>query len=202
MTRKPIQEQELLYHVTALDNLESILRNGLLSRKDVEIKELGSNLVDIADPEIIKKRKELGIFQFVPFHFFEPTAFTGAIFKSHPEESFCCITIKRTKAKEKNFKICTAHPLSPLAKVLDYDEGMKTIDWNKMNLRDYSDEESKLICMAECLATSPVKPEDFFNIFVPNKEIEVKVKKLVDEIFPINSPFFININIYLTQAGS
>lgn len=80
--RKPVSKGSLLYHVTALSNLQSILKHGLLSRNDA----IASGLLvkDVANSEIIEKRKELGILDCVPFHFFEPTPFTGAIFKAHP----------------------------------------------------------------------------------------------------------------------
>ena len=65
---KRIQDGKLLYHVTAVENLENIFSNGLCSRENALSK--GRLKVDIADPEIIEKRKELNILQYVPFHFF------------------------------------------------------------------------------------------------------------------------------------
>lgn len=166
---KRIQDGKLLYHVTAVENLENIFKNGLLSRKDA----LSDNLlkVDIADLEIIEKRRSLNILNYVPFHFFEPTAFTGAVFNNNPDKAFCSITILRSFAKQQNFKICISHPLSiePEAKVLDYEKGFTSINWEKAEERNYNDSVSKNACMAECLATSPVKPEDFFNIYVANE---------------------------------
>ena len=66
---KRIQDGKLLYHVTAVENLENIFKNNLLSREDA----LSKNLlkVDIANSEIILKRKELNILNYIPFHFFE-----------------------------------------------------------------------------------------------------------------------------------
>ena len=51
---KRIQDGKLLYHVTAVENLENIFKNNLLSREDA----LSKNLlkVDIANSEIILKR--------------------------------------------------------------------------------------------------------------------------------------------------
>ena len=53
--------------MTALENLESIIENGLLSRKTLA--ELGPKFIDVADPEIIEKRNTLNIADCVPFHF-------------------------------------------------------------------------------------------------------------------------------------
>ena len=78
---KKIQDGKLLYHLTAIKNLKSIFKHGLLSREDADSKKLLE--INIADQEIIKKRKELGILQYVPFHFYEKTPFTGKILKKY-----------------------------------------------------------------------------------------------------------------------
>ena len=134
---KRIQDGKHFYHITALKNLDGIFRYGLLSRSDAVSN--GILQTDIADKEIIRKRKELGISQYVPFHFFEPTPFTGAVFNEHPFDAFCSITITREFAKRNNFKICTAHPLSknPIAQIMSFDDGMKNITWDKAEERNY-----------------------------------------------------------------
>ncbi|WP_251424850.1 DarT ssDNA thymidine ADP-ribosyltransferase family protein [Veillonella agrestimuris] len=63
-----IKNNKCIWHLTALSNLESIIQYGLLSRASLEQKNLCS-FEDIADPEIIQKRKELGLHDCVPFHF-------------------------------------------------------------------------------------------------------------------------------------
>lgn len=196
-----IQYGKLLYHITAIDNLESIFKYGLLSRQDALNKKLIKE--DVADAEIIKKRKELIIDNFVPFHFFEPTPFTGAVFQSHPKVSFCCITITRDFAKQQNFKICTAHPLSenPKAEIKSYEDGFKAIDWENAEKRDYSSDVSKNACMAECLAISPITHNNFQAIYV----VDEKTKKLVENL-AINIigdySFYIDINPTFTKSKS
>lgn len=195
-----VKEGKLLYHVTALENMESILRNGLLSRTDVESK--GMLQKDVADSKIIKKRKSLKILDYVPFHFFEPTAFTGNIFENHSDTTFCTIAIRREFAQRSNFKICTAHPLSknPQAEVLDYEDGFAAIDWDALEKRDYHNEESKNAGMAECLAISPVLPENFQSIHVPTEEVKQKVEELASKILT-DYHFFIDIDEWCTQEG-
>ena len=197
---KRIQGGQLFYHVTALENLKGILMYGLLSRQDA----VKQNLLktNVADSEIIEKRRVLGILGYVPFHFFEPTPFTGAVYNKYVDTSFCVITIHRDFAQQNNFKICTAHPLSknPKPQVLNYSEGLKAIDWKAMESRDYHDEKSKNVAMAECLAISPVSPMNFNSIFVPSEAIKQEVNDLVMEILE-NYPFYININPSFTQEG-
>ena len=179
-----IQDGKLLYHITDISNLENILKNGLLPRQDV----LEKNLLqkDVADNEIIKKRQELGINNCVPFHFFEPTPFAGNVFKDpkNSKNTFICITITREFAKQQKFKICTAHPLSknPKAEIKSYDEGLKSIDWESAEKRDYIDDTSKNACMAECLADKPVMPKNFSLIFVHNDGDKKIVENLIKSV--------------------
>ena len=196
---KRIQDGKLFYHVTALENLEGIFTHGLLSRPAALKKEILK--ADVADQEIIEKREALGILDYVPFHFFEKTAFTGAVYKNYKDTTFCVITILRDFAKNNDFKICTAHPLSknPKPEVLTYNEGLESIDWKAMESRDYHDEKSKNACMAECLAISPVSPADFAIIFVPDENTYKYIDKLASNVIG-NYLFDIMINPYFSKV--
>ena len=177
--KKKIQDQALLYHLTDIENLESIFEHGLLSREELD----QSNKIgysDVADQEIIKKRKELGLERHVPFHFFTKNPFDYAVIKGSRDKEFVLIALRRTIAKSRNWKIVTRHPLaSSGVEVLGYDEGMKTINWDCMNQRNFmEDEECKSICMAECLSPKPVSASDFLNISVKNVDQQKKVNSL------------------------
>lgn len=67
LERKLIEQQKWLYHISSLENLESILTQGLLSRSNLRLNERTFN--DVADPEIIEGRSHTGLDQYVPFHF-------------------------------------------------------------------------------------------------------------------------------------
>lgn len=203
-----VREGKLLYHITALENLENIFTHGLLSRIDALSK--GFIIKDVADSKIIEKRTELGILQYVPFHFFEKTPFTHTVYASHPNTTFCVIAIHRTFAQKNNFKICTAHPLSenPKAEILDYDEGIKQISWKSIDV-DWDKIKKGLIRltdrddnvrMAECLATSPVLPQNFQAVYVPSEKVKKQVEKLAETILHTYS-FYINVGEWCTQEG-
>lgn len=213
--KKDYRNKKLLYHMTALDNLESILKYGLLSRFEVEEKKSGREYselnynneeknkllkVDVADDEIIQKRRKLEILNLVPFHFFEPTPFAYCIFHKHPEKTFVTIAVKRNLAKAENFKISTRHPLNPNAKILTFSEGIEEIDWDAMG-GDFKDEGCKSVSMAECLFPSPVSPDSFFSIYVPDEEVQDVVESLRKKMSP-NSSFKVDINKYLSRKAS
>jgi hypothetical protein len=174
---KPVSEQKLLWHLTALDNFKSILKNGLLPRNCIQ------KFTDIADKEIVQKRIQLGLGSYIPFHFFQGNPFDGGVLKANKDKKFCFIAIYRDLARKKGYKILPKHPLSSEElKLYDYDEGIKAIDWTIVNKRDYSDQECKVACMAECLAPKWVKPNDFFSVTVKTAEDKLIVENLSKDI--------------------
>lgn len=84
-----------------------------------------------------------------------------------PDELFVLITVSRTLAASRNWKVIPHHPLAATnIELMDYAEGFAAIDWEAMNRRDYHDPHSKSVCMAECLSPTTILPNEFFNIFV------------------------------------
>jgi len=68
-----IKDQKLLYHLTDINNIPFILKNGLIPRAEL------NGFVDIADSDIIESREGLGLEKHVPFHFFANSPFDGRV---------------------------------------------------------------------------------------------------------------------------
>ena len=171
---KNIKDQQLIYHLTALDNIPSILQNGLLPRSKLR------QFQDIADCEIIQLRKRLSLQDYIPFHFFARNPFDGVVQKNYRNKQFVIIAVKRTLAKIKNWKIIPQHPLANESiDLFDYNEGMQVIDWETMNRRDYRDPYCKNVCMAECLSPMTVTPQMFSVIFIADSKAMATINKLL-----------------------
>ncbi|WP_109397490.1 DarT ssDNA thymidine ADP-ribosyltransferase family protein [Proteus faecis] len=183
-----IQDQSLLYHLTCMDNLPSILKKGLCSRES-----LGNGFTDVADGQIIQGREALNLQRMVPFHFFSNNPFDGRVKKNHKDKTFCMITVNRDFAKENNWKIIPTHPLSAYKEIelMDYTTGFSKIDWNLMNQRDYTIPECKQVCMAECLSPTTVYAKSFHCFYVKDDVAKSHVLKLLDE-YKLNT--YVNIN--------
>lgn len=158
------KNDDQLYHTTHIDNLESILKHGMLSRKGV------SNLkkyTDIANDEIIEQREMYGLSKYVPFHFYATTPFDGAVKSEYGGANLVTITIRRTYARENEFKILPIHPLSGQFKLFHYDEGYDKINWEVIDtpIKKCTDPNSKQIKMAEALSVNAINPNDFFQIY-------------------------------------
>jgi hypothetical protein len=183
-----IRDQKLLYHLTSLNNLESILENGLISREEIDIFD------DVANSEIITFRKLNGLNDYIPFHFFTRNPFDGRVQIDYPFKEFIYITVHRNYAEENNFKIIPIHPKAMRPLILyDYEEGFNLIDWDIMDTKNYHDEDCKHICMAECLSPRAIQPDEFQSIFVKTPETKEIVEEACMDIFG-RVPFWVNVN--------
>lgn len=164
---KNIKDQKLLYHLTSVENLGGILKDGLKPRAGL------SGFKDVADAEILKKRQTLQLDNYVPFHWFAKNPFDGSVQRNRPEAQFVLISVYRSTAKQYGWKVIPRHPLAgDSIQLLDYEQGFEAIEWDVMSSRDYLDPHCKSICMAECLAPGVVKPDAFFKIFTPSEEVD------------------------------
>lgn len=189
-----IKDGKLIYHLTALDNLESIIKNGLKPREEI------NSSVDIADPKILEKRDILGLLCFVLFHFFTKTPFDGAVRKYHSNTNFIYICIRRETAKEKGFCIIPYHPLSSEPEntniIYEYDKGFDKIKWNIIDgdNRDYNNQDIKNACMAECIYKGTIFYDLFQSIKVKDEETFNKVSMILRNcgFYNIKNKFFDN----------
>lgn len=187
MAKKP-KEGKLLYHITAFDNLESIIENDLLPREKINF-----NYLNVADDDILAKREKFNLESFTPFHFFSSTPFSGRVQMQYPNKDFIYICIARKDAIRNKFKIIPTHPCHFNEKPLDWDEGFNRIDWDLMNERNYSNHECREVCMAECIFEGSIPAKAFKMIFV--KSIEVK-----DKVVNLLTQYHLNINVNITPG--
>ena len=164
-----VKSGKLLYHLTELKNLESIIRFGLIPRK--VLLENTVTFEDIANPEIIVKRERLGLDEYIPFHFHPYTAFDLAVKKQHANDEVMYICIRRELARRNNFKVLPKHPLSlEDCQLYDYEEGFKRIDWDTMAKVGLTDPDSKQTKMAECLSAKVIPVDCFQCFYVPSEQ--------------------------------
>lgn len=188
MGMEDVKNGKLIYHLTELSNLDSILEHGLLSRKHMIEKEL--IFEDIADRKIISKRKQLGLDDYVPFHFHPYSSFDKAVKSTYSDSEFIYICVSRKLAKHNKFKILTTHPTSAQASDLyEYDEGLENIDWVAMHTKGTENTRIKNIKMAECLTNLIILPEHFQCICVSNAKTKAVVQEKLKTYGSINPPY-------------
>ena len=176
-----IENGKLLYHLTKLSNLDSIIEEGLASRRLL----LESDIIfeDVADPEIMDKRTEYGLDQYVPFHFHPYSSFDVAVKNAFSNEEFVYICIQRGLARHNKFLILPKHPLTlSEVKLYPYDEGIAQIDWKAMEKSSTESEYIHDVRMAECLTEKVVPIGCFHSIAVKNEEIRQLVQEKISNV--------------------
>ncbi len=183
----PVKDGKLLYHLTSIDNLEGIFKNGLLPRSN-----LNKNFDDIANQDIIDKRNEFKINDYVPFHLFCKNPFDGAVQKKYKNKSFVYITVRRSLALKLDAKVLPKHPLAMNSLVIyNYKEGMNKINWDLLEERNFLDEDCKQTCLCEVIFPCKILSNNIFSIATKtNKDTEF-VKNLADTTFERRSSFYI-----------
>lgn len=191
MGKTRTEDGQLLYHLTALRNLDSIIQYGLLPRS--QLIQNGMCFEDVADPSIIDKRSVLNLDRYVPFHFHPYSSYDVAVKNSHHEE-FIYICIYRTYARRMGFLVLPMHPLSVTDhfELLPYDEGIKQIDWDAMEQSATLSPYHKSVHMAECLTDQPVPVNGFFAIYVRNEDVQKIVQEKLKSVFP---PYRPHVNV-------
>ena len=195
-------EGKLLYHMTRLENMPSILEFGLIPRKQLEQKRniLGISFTDIADHGILAGREEFSIplSDYVPFHFFAKNPFDGKVCRIYGAENMVIITIYRDSPRNPTFRVIPTHPLDRSEpKIYPYAEGLQKINWPVLDsdYRDYHDDEVKKQCMAECLVPKGVSPEEFAVIYVYHDKARREIQEM--PFFPsVNCPVYVAPNMF------
>lgn len=178
---------KLIYHITSIDNLPSILKFGLLSRKCI-LQNHDIHFTDIADPEILSKRERYkeALSQYVLFRFFAKNPFDGAVCEKYGSENMAIIAVWRSICEHNNYQIIPSHPLdSDAPDLYSYGEGFKKVRWNILDdreHRDYKNAEIRKACMAECVVKGCVPVSDFAYIYVYSERAKEKILKMENAV--------------------
>ena len=190
MVNEPIRDKKLLYHLTHIDNLQSIIQNGLLSRNMLNWQQ--TDFFDVANSDIIRKRGPI-LGDYIPFHFHQRSYFDYAVNAVYGWENLIYLCITREYARQNNFKIIPTHPLGRIIQkqsMMDYDEGFDAIDWEKMEC-EYSKmmecEESdrreiQQVRMAECLTDKDIPFKNLFCIFYLTFDQKCKIVSVLQSM--------------------
>lgn len=162
---------QYLYHLTDLNNMESIITHGLMSRAQLQNSDAG--FVDVADRSIISKRGNLEYY--IPFHFVPNTAFDYVVKHNHRDKQFVYICISKSYARSRDSYILLSHPTSNYAQApRTFDDGIRNLDWDSIeDPYAYMDPVRKQKKMAECITAEPVTA-DHFAVIVVSSETAAK----------------------------
>lgn len=194
---KPIKDRRYICHLTALDNLESIVKYGLLPRNQLH----QGQFVDTANHDILLGRTQFQLGDFVPFHFHHHTSYDTKVKNDNLDKEFIYLCINREKAKQNGFLILSIHPTSTYAvPPAPYEEGFNSIDWNtmEMNKGECEDENYRTqVRMAECIHKGALNISNIDFIFCRTDEIKNDIMKIFDNYqLQIRPNIFVNTHFF------
>lgn len=200
------------YYITHIDNLPSILSKGLLSHKKVN--ELRINYKSIANEEVLEKRKEKGLEDYVNLYINPRNAMMYRVKDETPQNSLAILAISGEIIKYyEDLKISIGNAASDYSVILDrneienldiykfFNEVRKIKDWTSETQIDISeffkdDRPNKFLSLkvflqSEILIKGAIDRRFFKAVYVPNEETKEKVKAFMPKNIPvINAPEF------------
>ena len=180
-----------LHHITHINNLESILKNGLKSRNEL-LSQKNVNFKDTADPEIIRKRGILN--NYIPFHIdwtqnVHGIPYNYVVCNKNGYNNMIFLYIKPEKAEKKYLmKYFLYHPTSSYCteceNLEDFSKKFKTEKQEleeKFNF-DYNKQQVKEFRMSEFLILkNTIFLDSDWSIIVYSEESFKKVKELLEK---------------------
>ncbi|MDC4458924.1 DarT ssDNA thymidine ADP-ribosyltransferase family protein [Acinetobacter baumannii] len=184
----------LAYHFTHIDNLDSILKHGLLSTS--EKTRMSINHENIANMDIQSTRSQIAInselkltikspflsykfdyHEFVPFYFSQksPMLLSLSMQKNIDQERviYFVINCERMLREKSNcfFTDQSVNRISDLPNLYTHEDNLDQLDWDAINNRSFSlDERTKHFKMAEFLVHKQVLIQDVVQIITYNND--------------------------------
>ncbi len=191
----------LLYYITHVDNLPSILDKGILAHAKIE--ELGVPSTPIYNQEIVNNRKEKvtpdrkSLWDYANLYFQPRNPMMYRIVHEEEKTDLVVIGVRKTVLQEQDVVITDGNAANDPTLFYSQSEGLAVLyEQRRVIQSDWWNEGdgSKRKIMAECLVPDQVKPEYIDSLFVANDTTRDRVKQIVGNrqihIIPAPNIFF------------
>lgn len=172
-----------LYHITRIENISSILKEGILSYN--EIQKRGLNPASCSNRDIQEKnRKKFN--DYVPLFFVPRTPFLCSVERDNPGKVMIYISIKKEIIGQPG--ICFSDgSLANTTVTKEYHdlEDLGRLDWNGIKSNDYDNDEIKRKRGAEFLVSTRIEPFWFEKLIVPSQKIKTAIETGIQPSIPI-----------------
>ncbi|MCS7188455.1 MAG: DarT ssDNA thymidine ADP-ribosyltransferase family protein [Bacteroidia bacterium] len=193
-----------LFYLTAIDNLESILERGILSRHKVN--SLGIQHTEIADSVIIQQRQNVGnslgldLSRYVNLYFQPRNPMLYRIIREKGIENVCIIQVRDEIIEKDGLIITDGNAASFQTKFYSKDSLSRSEFYHllkqissQVEMEFWNTEDSsKRRIMAECLVPEEVAPAYIDTVFVASTQAHLKVRERgLDNVVPEPRLFFL-----------
>jgi len=181
------REIQNLYHISPIENLQSILREGILSHAEVQRR--GIPFTPICNAVIVETRQQRmapdgkSLWHFANLYFQPRNAMLYRVVKERKEKGVIVLALKPQVLEIASF-ISVGNADSPLSVILPKDEGLRTLQekeiWERLQREWWAQEDgSKRLMMSECLIPERVPPEYIQTIYVADRGDAEKVREIL-----------------------
>jgi len=191
-----------LYYITHIENLESILRNGVLSHRVIEQEHI--EYTRIYDAEIVSRRSKRHVtgtstlWDFANFYFQARNPMLYRVLHEKGLEQIVVLGIRRGVMNMRGAVLTDGNAASSSSTFFSGSEGkkhLKEIAEHTQDIQWWSEADgSKRTIMAECLVPGRVSPEYIETIYVANldvqKEVYRRIHNLNIQVVPQADMFF------------
>lgn len=189
----PEKKEFQIHHITHINNIASILKNGLQS--DTKTKTWEQHPINIGNTEIKERRTQKNIDlegwtnvgEAIPLYFTTRSPMLNAVRNYQEQENIVYLTTKTTKIKN---KWCYTDGNAASRDTKFYTDSQFTnLDWDCIETNLWADKETCRKKQAELLTQSEITWETWTAISTIDKETKEKVEKICEEArvqIPIN----------------
>ncbi|WP_017220145.1 DarT ssDNA thymidine ADP-ribosyltransferase family protein [Moritella dasanensis] len=189
-----------IYHMTHIDNIESILKQGLLSHKNAPV------LHDISDPDVNSRRIKTepiynrSIHSYVPFYFNPRNAMLYS--RKHIQDSIVILAVDRSLIYAKSSLTTDGNAASSNTGFSNKSDDLNVLSWECINSKYWNDFfDGKRKSMSEVLVYSSVEPSSILKFICKNPSTQNVVSKLL-AVENINTPVVVNKSFYFDTSDT
>jgi hypothetical protein len=190
----------ILYHITAIENIPTIMEKGILCRNSMLIQK--ANNVSYSNSEIVENRSTISIgnktaSDFVPLFFAEKPPMLSAI-EHHQHSTIVYICIKGKIIKEEGVHFSDGNiACRGRTNIYANINSLVELDW--ANIRTFNEtncgfEEAKRVKSAEVLVPLRIDPDWFMGFIVPNEDAKNTLYN-----YGIELPIEVNPDLYFME---
>lgn len=196
-----------IHHITHIDNLDGIIKNGILPRKILN--KDNKNYKDTADPKIILEREALNLNEYIPFHINSIQKKHGIPYKYQVckdigKEFFIVLSLNFSNYNQEINKLYLYHPVSSLGREItnlsDYinkiNEEYSKLPLNENGYKDYRNYKVQEFFMSEVLIKNCVPFDRIDCIYVFKEETEKEVNKILEKYKDLKIKIEVDSNFF------
>lgn len=178
-----------LYYITHIENLPSILQQGILSHEQVE--GLNISFTPIYDSGIVSKRKDkatpnqMSLWEYANLHFQPRNPMMYRVVHEKNKRDIAIVGVSPEVLKGKDVLITDGNAANDPTQFFSSAKGLEVLQeqWRVVQSDWWNDlDGSKRKIMAECLVPNQIKPELIHSIFVADHATKQRVESIIGSI--------------------